>query len=723
MSAVLKKIQRVLRKLKQADGEELIFRMRRQCRIFSDKYFPLYQKEKKGYPLFSVCSNSFFVNNEIFEQEIVIPCDEKIILLTAADEIVDQNISLFGRNYSYPDGVDWHRDPQGSFRWPLIHWSKIRVVDEEADNDPKFVWELNRHQFLLWPAIAWRLTGEEKYAEAVVALLVDWIDKNPAEMGINWVESLELGTRLFTWVWLLELLQNSKLLSRDVITKIMLSMEQQAWHLERYLSFYTSPNTHLTGEILGLFTYSLFVEQNQTATRRLAFSRKIMEQELIKQSGLDGVHKELATTYHRYTLEYAFFYVLLCQGNGFDLSDELLQRIEKMCEFLLFTQRPDATVPVIGDNDGGCALPLSPVDFFSWRVPLALGAVLFRRGDFKKQVGEMPWQLWWLLGGDAERQWHELIEGQPCGGNRVFKDARYLLWRSNWKNDADYIFFDAGKMGFLSAGHSHADYLSFELALEGTPLLVDPGTSSYHDFSKRNLERDTSWHNTIEVDGKGQVEPAGSFQWSSLPESGRGEIVRTPSHEVLVASHDVYDDVEHRRWLLPLQTGVILLVDQLCCTIAHEFIFNFHFAADFSLVAQKNGEITVQGEGRSFFIEPLFFTGKREIGEGYVSSTYGQRKPAPVLTFLEKRAESFFAAVLFSSRQVHRTEKGNAISFSLATKELMIEKNADDTCKGESLTVRLGFQTEKKRSTVTYLFNSQSDCHFPWFEHIAEESV
>ncbi len=718
-----KKIQRVLRKLKQADGEELIFRLRRQYRIFSDRYFFLYQKEEKVLPPFPAFSNFFFVNKEIFGEELVIPCDEKTILLSAADQVIDRTILLFGKNYSYPDGIDWHRDPQSSFRWPLIHWSKIRVVDEEVGCDPKFIWELNRHQFLLWPAIAWRLTGKEKYAEVVVTLLLDWIDKNPAEMGVNWVESLELGTRLFIWIWLLELLQDSNLLSHNVMMKIMRSMEQQARHLEHYLSFYTSPNTHLTGEILGLFTYSLFVEQNQAVNRRLAFSRKIMEQEFIKQSGLDGVHKELATTYHRYTLEYAFFYVLLCRRNGLDLSDELLQRLEKMCEFLLFTQRPDATVPVIGDNDGGCALPLSPTDFSSWRVPLALGAVLFKRGDLKKQVGAMPWQLWWLLGGDAERQWHELIEEQICGESRFFKDANYLLWRSNWEKDADYIFLDAGKMGFLSAGHSHADYLSFELALAGTPLLVDPGTSSYHDFSRRNLERGTSWHNTIAVDGKGQVEPAGSFQWSSLPESGRGEIVITPLHEVLVASHDVYDDVAHRRWLLPLQAGVILLVDQLCCTTAHEFMFNFHFATDFSLIAGEDGGVTAQGKETSFFIEPLFFRGKGRIGEGYISPTYGQRKLAPVLTLLEERPKSFFTAVLFSSQEVRRMEKGDAIWFSLATKELVIEKIADNTCKGERLVVRLSSQTENNCTTVEYLFNSRNDCHFPWFEHIAGESV
>ncbi len=40
---------------------------------------------------------------------------------------------------------------------------------------------------------------------------------------------------------------------------------------------------------------------------------------------------------------------------------------------------------------------------------------------------------------------------------------------------------DAAPLGFLSiAAHGHADALSFILHVDGSPILVDPGTFMYH---------------------------------------------------------------------------------------------------------------------------------------------------------------------------------------------------------------------------------------------------
>ena len=60
--------------------------------------------------------------------------------------------------------------------------------------------------------------------------------------------------------------------------------------------------------------------------------------------------------------------------------------------------------------------------------------------------------------------------------------------------------------------HAHADCLSFELAVDGQRTVVDTGTSTYAPGERRQYERSTRAHNTVEVDGADQSEV-----WGDVP--------------------------------------------------------------------------------------------------------------------------------------------------------------------------------------------------------------
>lgn len=62
------------------------------------------------------------------------------------------------------------------------------------------------------------------------------------------------------------------------------------------------------------------------------------------------------------------------------------------------------------------------------------------------------------------------------------------------------------------AGHAHADTFSFELAVAGRCLIVDPGTSTYVPDEMRAAERGTRAHNSVFVDGADSTEVWGSFR-------------------------------------------------------------------------------------------------------------------------------------------------------------------------------------------------------------------
>jgi hypothetical protein len=69
----------------------------------------------------------------------------------------------------------------------------------------------------------------------------------------------------------------------------------------------------------------------------------------------------------------------------------------------------------------------------------------------------------------------------------------------------------------FSHGHLHADAGSFELELDGLPLVVDSGSYLYgSDPLLRDHMRGARAHNTVIVDGVEPMHPTATFQWDSV---------------------------------------------------------------------------------------------------------------------------------------------------------------------------------------------------------------
>ena len=78
-------------------------------------------------------------------------------------------------------------------------------------------------------------------------------DANPPGIGINWASSLEVAFRLISWCWTLLLIRDcARALEPLRARRAGAPCGSTRRTSRRYLSHYFSPNTHLTGEALGL---------------------------------------------------------------------------------------------------------------------------------------------------------------------------------------------------------------------------------------------------------------------------------------------------------------------------------------------------------------------------------------------------------------------------------------------------------------------------------------
>ena len=75
--------------------------------------------------------------------------------------------------------------------------------------------------------------------------------------------------------------------------------------------------------------------------------------------------------------------------------------------------------------------------------------------------------------------------------------------------------------------HAHADSLSCVVHVDGEPLLIDTGTSTYAPGAVRDRERSTAAHNTLEVDRSDSTEVWGAFRQAAGPGCSRCRPART----------------------------------------------------------------------------------------------------------------------------------------------------------------------------------------------------
>jgi hypothetical protein len=569
-------------------------------------------------------------------------------LIVSADAALEGRLDLMGHEgLRFGDPMDWHRDPTTARRAPLAHWSRLDPLDSKVVGDTKIVWELNRHQWLVRLAQAYRLTGDERYARSVARRLTHWMADNPAGTGINWTSSLEAALRLMSWCWLLALLEGSAALTQELVGAVRGAIAVHATHVERYLSYYFSPNTHLTGEALGLVYAGVLTPEMPRALRWRETGTRILVDEMSRQVLPDGVYFEQATCYQRYTVDIYLHLLLLGMRNGLALPGTIRGGVERMLDFLLAIRWPNGFMPQIGDADGGRLLPLAPRAADDYRDLFSTAAVLFRRPDYAWAAGGLCPETLWLLGPSGAAAFSELAPERPPGpSSRHFADGGYTVMRSDWGSRAHQLIFDAGPLGCpVSGAHGHADLLSIQCAAFGEPCLVDPGTFSYADPRWRDHFRGTMAHSTVTVDGESQAVPTGPFRWLRRPAARLQRWQSDEMYDFADGSHDGYarlkDPVAHRRRVLFVKPRYWVVVDDLHGAAEHTVAVRFQLGPMPATVdaAQWARAGNPGGPGlliRSFSASPLkceVHEGELAPIQGWVSGDYGRHCPAPALVY------------------------------------------------------------------------------------------
>ena len=270
-------------------------------------------------------------------------------------------LPLLGRNWpvemmrSHPSGL-WFWDPISRTAWPGAERYAFDVARNDAGSrDARYVWEMNRLQFLHPPAALAIRSGDGEGARAAVETVLAWADANPPFRGINWASGIELALRLVSVALVVAAAGDA--IDRQARGRLRALVAAHGFWIHRYPSLYSSANNHRLAEGLGLLVAALLAPDLAPASGWTAEGRRILVGTGRTLFHADGIGAEQSPTYAAFALEMIALGALLDPALLTAETRDWLARAGGA----LRTMLDDAgNTPRIGDDDEGRVISLPP---------------------------------------------------------------------------------------------------------------------------------------------------------------------------------------------------------------------------------------------------------------------------------------------------------------------------------------------------------------------------
>lgn len=485
------------------------------------------------------------------------------------------------RPVTFADGrFDWNHEPFG---------------------DPEWTYMLNRHRFFVLLMEVYLYTKDRRYAEKMLALWEDWIERETLVAEHLWTgwRTIETGIRLKNWVKTLNLLELCPEieLSAGLTEKIATSMNQQTDYLcqEKLINMSMISNWKVLEQNGVWLACALYPQWIDNAAEKLAIAEKVLTTSAELQVMPDGFHWEQSFMYHHEVWIGLAEVQQIAQRNGLQLPSAISEALIRMTKASVALTRPDRSQSPYGDSD----------------------------------VEDMRPMLQWmaLVTGDPEANWlagrrlflstlfdygeaavaglSELNALRPQQLDQNFEDSGLVFLRDSWEKDASWTLIKNGSQG---GGHGHSDNLHFEL-FHRESLLCDNGRFTYvEDSPIRKAFKNASAHNTILVDGEEFTRQSGSWGYEGTAPALPNYLRSRNDYAYAECSHTGYfrygKNVLLTRKILHLKPGIWIVADEAVTNEDHEYTQLFHFPKAGRLQITEDHAV-YQGDESRLHLYPL----------------------------------------------------------------------------------------------------------------------
>jgi uncharacterized heparinase superfamily protein len=599
-------------------------------------------------------------------------------VIAQADGFVRHEFDLLGSGPANLGAtLPWHKDFKTGREWPLQFCRDIEYLELERPSDVKVPWELSRAQHLPVLGQAYWLTGDERYAREFVAVVDDWITRNPLGYGVNWACAMDVALRAANWIWGLYFMGDSAACrDRSFRRRVARSLYIHGEFVSRNLETSDINGNHYLSDGVGLIFLGILFRDTADGRRWLDTGRAILNKEILLQVHEDGVDHEASTPYHRLVLELFLTAYLALERAGVDVPQECWSRLERMLEFVAAYTKADGSVPLVGDADDGRVQKLGQQELNDHRYLLSACAARFGRGDFKQAATRFWDESFWLLGPDGAAAYDALEAPAAPRASAAFPDGGFFVLQ----NDAAHVFIDCGEIGMRGrGGHGHNDILSFELFMRGSGVVTDCGAYVYTASREwRNKFRSTAFHNTIQIDDEEVnrfVEPNAlwQMQYDAIPDNVKWMFDASGSR--WEGGHSGYRRLPQpcspRRgmWLDP-QRALVALRDEITGTGRHRVTWRFHLDPA-CRATLDDGDCRLNTPTAELWLMPVGQPpAALRITDGWVSKSYGVKTPTQVVMVDAELALPVSFSYLFADARLAGPARAHAAAALQATAAL-----------------------------------------------------
>lgn len=512
-------------------------------------------------------------------------------------------------------------------------------------------------------------TDDESLAGLYWRWFESFYDACPPYMGPQWKCGQEASTRLIALAIGFWAFARDAASTPERWRKFARLVWATGHRVEHHIAYAVSQkNNHAISEACGLMLAAHLCPHFAESPRWGQTGRRVLEQEILRQTYADGSYVQQSMNYERVMLQIGMLGVRLAELAGQPFERRLYDALGRAGEFLFQMMDPDTgRLPNYGGNDGAWVLPLSECDYSDFRPAVQAAHHLAHRQRLLPP-GAGDEDLLWLFGPAALQEPPPSPPRRPASS--AFETGGYFTIRSreSWLMTRCHTYVDRP---------SHPDLLAIDLWWRGQNILTDCGTYQYYTPQDKRIEayfKSIAAHNTIQLGDDEPMELVSRFLWLPWPRArlrdwrgnARAEplLRRGPSSSTArqePGSHDpggeatLYFDGEqfawdrppwktvHRRAILGLEGDAWVVVDDLIGPHATPATLRWHLCDAPYEFDEAGAALTLHTRAGPFGLALAYAAGDLsslrvvrglvgpERVQGLAAPYYGEWRPIPVL--------------------------------------------------------------------------------------------
>jgi len=551
----------------------------------------------------------------------------------------ERDFSVFAAQAPKTGRFPWRQDWRWDHTWPPGYFHAYdHYAERDRPYDVKFPWELSRLWFLLPVLQLAALPGGDGEAarvevfEDTADIVSDWERENPLAYSVAWYP-MEASMRGVGLVCAFDMLRVLGCRDAECLATFLRLMAKHGEFVYRTVEYTDVRGNHFAANLVAMLLLGLTLEGTYPQAQRwLDYAVRHIPSEIESQFLPDGIDFEKSIAYHRLVAELFLLGLIAMERKGMPVPSQAKERLRVACAYSAAYVRPDGLSPTVGDSDDAQVFPCQDRPVRDHRPFLGLAAAYWADPELKASSDAMSPVVPWFLGARGVEAW-ETTQSSPIEGLRVFDDGGVVIVRQG----GYFLWMDVGEVGLRGrGGHGHNDVLSFELALGGHTLLVDPGTYLYTgDPAARNMFRSTAYHNGLRVD-ETEIAPLGTaFRIGNHAQPCQVSTRADGLVFSITAGHTGYqrltDPVLHVREItLRADVGALECKDRIECEGRHRIERFLHL--DPAVMAERvDAGVLLSVEDDAWML--IWDRGAEvNIASGWVSFIYGERMEALVIT-------------------------------------------------------------------------------------------